>query len=272
MTASAPQTLSTGWEQHAPDGDTLLCDTVRNLAAFADHLASTCGGRSLDADGVHLGDLGSVVPFVNRAVLTRPPTAAALAALPGRLDDFYGRDRDPGRPGMLASAWPLPDLAPEGFVLMGHPPLMARPAGPTAAPPVPGLEIREAATAADLEVLQHTIVEAYPFDVPGAREPVLVPQAVGGALRLWVGWYEGRPVATALSFVAHGVNQIEWISTRAEVRGRGIGAAITAAAVDAAPDLPAVLTSSDLGRPVYERLGFLSLCRFTLLLFTGVRA
>ncbi len=50
----------------------------------------------------------------------------------------------------------------------------------------------------------------------------------------------------------------------ADVRGRGIGRAMTAAATAAATDRPAMLISSDDGRPVYDRLGYLPLLRFTL--------
>jgi len=48
------------------------------------------------------------------------------------------------------------------------------------------------------------------------------------------------------------------ISARPEVRGRGVGRAVTAAATVVAPDRPAMLISSDDGRPVYERLGYVA--------------
>lgn len=45
---------------------------------------------------------------------------------------------------------------------------------------------------------------------------------------------------------------------------------MTAHATLAAPNLPAVLIASDLGRPVYERLGYRPLLRYTL--WAGHRA
>jgi len=81
---------------------------------------------------------------------------------------------------------------------------------------------------------------------------------------LWVGRIDGRPVATAAAWVRGGLVGVEWISARPETRGRGVGAAVTWAATLADPTLPAMLIASDLGQPVYERMGYLRLTRFTL--------
>ena len=82
--------------------------------------------------------------------------------------------------------------------------------------------------------------------------------------RLWLGFVDGRPVATAAVHVAAGVNNVEMIATLEEDRGRGYGAAVTWAATTADPTLPAVLVASDLGRSVYERLGYTALTRWTM--------
>ena len=47
-------------------------------------------------------------------------------------------------------------------------------------------------------------------------------------------------------------------------RGRCAGAAITWAATTHHPDQPAVLIASDDGQPVYQRLGYLRLERWTV--------
>jgi predicted GNAT family acetyltransferase len=57
---------------------------------------------------------------------------------------------------------------------------------------------------------------------------------------------------------------VEMVSTRAAQRGNGYGAALTATAALAAPDRPSALLASDVGRPVYERLGFVAVLRWTL--------
>ena len=66
-----------------------------------------------------------------------------------------------------------------------------------------------------------------------------------------------------VAFVDEDVVAVEAVSTRDECRGRGYGAAITAAAT-ASADAPALLVASDLGRGVYANLGYLPILRYTL--------
>jgi hypothetical protein len=49
-----------------------------------------------------------------------------------------------------------------------------------------------------------------------------------------------------------------------EARGKGAGAAVTLAATTAFPDQAAVLIASDDGQPVYARLGYVRLERWTV--------
>jgi GNAT superfamily N-acetyltransferase len=144
---------------------------------------------------------------------------------------------------------------------------MYRPAGPLPDEPVHGLEVRVVADEATAHDWERTLVEAYPDPSlqpfrPGCFLPADLAAAPGW--RHWVGYLDGAAVATASAFVgAHHVD-VEMISARPEVRGRGVGRAVTAAATLAAPDRPAMLVSSDDGRPVYLRLGYVSIQRFTL--------
>ena len=54
------------------------------------------------------------------------------------------------------------------------------------------------------------------------------------------------------------------VATLPEERGKGYGVALTAAAIEAAPHLPAVLQASDMGQPVYRRLGFQDISSYAL--------
>jgi hypothetical protein len=83
-------------------------------------------------------------------------------------------------------------------------------------------------------------------------------------LRLWTGRVEGKPVGVSAAFVAAGITDVVFVATLSEARGRGYGAALTWRAALTEPGQPAMLLSSDLGRPVYDRMGFLPLLRFTL--------
>ena len=73
-----------------------------------------------------------------------------------------------------------------------------------------------------------------------------------------------EPIGTAGAWVSPAITLIELVSTRPECRGRGYGAALTAAATVVAPDQPAMLIASDDGRGVYDGLGYLPLQRHTL--------
>src|SRR4029079_14403256 len=144
-----------------------------------------------------------------------------------------------------------------------HPPLMVRPPGAVTVAGPDGLTIEPVRTAAQLAEFSEVIAGGYPGLGSGGA---VAHQAVvdSGVLHLFIGYLDGKPVATAGSAVNHGVVEVDWVCTLPQHRGRRIGAALTSAAPAVDPTLPAVLIASDEGRPVYERLGYLSMQRTTL--------
>jgi len=82
--------------------------------------------------------------------------------------------------------------------------------------------------------------------------------------RMWLGVVDGEPVGTAAAHVTDTLVDVEWISTKEAYRGRRIGEALTWAATLAAPELPAMLFASDIGQPIYRRMGYQNLARLTL--------
>jgi GNAT superfamily N-acetyltransferase len=172
----------------------------------------------------------------------------------------------PGRPLSLISAGPVPArLAGEGWQFVGHPPLMVRPAGGDAPPRPAELTIVDVVDDPGLEVFERTLIGAYPDGtlLPYRWGDVHDGRVLGGATRLFTGSVAGCPVATAAGHVAAGVNLVEMVATAADARGRGYGAALTWTAGTIGPQLPSVLIASDLGRPVYEALGYRAVDRWT---------
>lgn len=114
------------------------------------------------------------------------------------------------------------------------------------------------------EMLQQWIHTAgIGFDVPAQYEQVWYDFFVEAVLELpfrtYLARLHGRPVATSQLFLSAGVAGIYNVTCIPEARGQGIGAAIALAPSLAARGMGyrvAILQASDLGYPVYRRLGF----------------
>ncbi len=75
-------------------------------------------------------------------------------------------------------------------------------------------------------------------------------------LHLYLAWRGGRRIGTALALVHSTGVTVSAVAVQASERRQGIGAALTAQALQAAPELPATLSSSQIAAPTYRRLGF----------------
>jgi len=84
--------------------------------------------------------------------------------------------------------------------------------------------------------------------------------------RLYIGYLDRVPVASAVLLLSHGVASIFNVATLPEARGRGIGTAITLAALregrEAGYQL-GVIHSSKIGLGVYRRIGFEEVCKIS---------
>lgn len=265
LAAEDHEVLEDGRRAGTPDGDNLLLDYARAEAAAFGAMTAAKGGRVLDDDeaGLHLRDMAVGSPFGNVAALTAPVPESATADVVARLRDFYG-EAEAG-PYLVFSPWPTADWSEHGMVRVGHPPLMFRPPGPATAT-APGLRVVEAEDADTLADFERTLIEAYPAPEmqPWARGSMFAPGILDSAWRLFVGYEGDEPVGTAGAWVSPAITLVELVSTRPECRGKGYGAALTAAATVVAPGQPAMLIASDDGRGVYDRLGYLPLSRHTM--------
>ena len=266
-TIAAPpeEHLENGYAPATPAGDNLLLDYARAEARAFAEIAAVLDGRVADVEqyALHLRDSGLPTPFANAALLTRPVAEAEIDGLVDTTREFFGRT--PGGPYMVFSPWPLADLAPHGFAPVGHPPLMLRAPGGSA-PLADGLHIVRVDDGETLADFERTFIEAYPITEmqPWQRGAYLRDGVLDGNWRFFVGYEGDAAVATAAAYVAPTLTVVELVSARPECRGKGYGAAITAAATLTEPDRPAMLIASDLGRNVYARLGYAPILRYTL--------
>lgn len=77
--------------------------------------------------------------------------------------------------------------------------------------------------------------------------------------QLYLGYWNDKPVATNILFHGAGVASVYGVGTIASARGQGIGAIITLKPLLDARDMGfqyGVLFSTEMGHPVYKRLGF----------------
>jgi hypothetical protein len=247
--------------------DTIALDhsstvTDRAVVAMADralHAARTAGRPLLDEPDLAVARLGDRGFFTNTAHVLREP--ADWPDLVARIEAVV----PDGLPLSLISPYSVPPLGGERWQLVGHPPLMFRTPGGSEPGAPPELTITEVTDRDGLETFERTLVEGYP-------DPTLQPYRwgsyghegnLGGPTKFFLGTVAGRPVATAVGHVAADVVDVDMVATMADARGRGYGEAVTWAATRTETGLPAVLIASDPGRPVYERMGYVALSRWT---------
>lgn len=166
--------------------------------------------------------------------------AEVAADVPGIVCDSYARLTLPGREAEAAGHW-----------------MIREPSGRPSAWAVPGLQIRPVANDDDVAWFEYLAFLAAGDELPG-RSGELHPsgsQRLPG-LTLLIAEIDGEGVGTALSVVTSRVNNVGAVAVMPARRGRGIGSALTKAAIAVAPELPATLAATPSGRGVYRRLGF----------------
>jgi hypothetical protein len=259
--------LETGYGATSPHGDNLHNDFAQGEANAFGSLAAARGDRvgEFEEFGLVLTDSGSMSPFGNVAALRRPLRDSEWPGAARVMHHFYAQH--PGGPFIVFSAWPTPNLRDTGFGLVGHPPMMLRPPAPIDDRSIDGFEIRRVDDAAGARDWEYVMVHGYPVPELQPFEPGCFLPEPALAAKGWehhVGYLSGEPVATGSAYVDATHVHVEFISALDTARGKGIGRALTAAATLADPNRPAMLIASDLGRPVYDALGYLPLLRYTL--------
>ncbi len=132
----------------------------------------------------------------------------------------------------------------------------------TVAPP-PGLDLRPVSDAA--------MVAAYAGVEPVDGGDLQVRTAISrrafelAGCQLFIGYVDGRPAARSLALVTGEMVGVYNVFVRQEYRGRGFGRAMTAAVVAAGRQSGATaasLSATDLGLPLYQKMGFREVYRY----------
>jgi len=210
-----------------------------NLAALQLLLARAGGWPHEQGDGWVAADAAAATRFFSFTVLTRDGAEPTPTVYEGRRGpagwvemDLWGR--------------PAPGET-------RHPVLMRREPGPL---PPPDPRVTVARTSEQLAAAEQAL--AVGLEAPGL-------QGVLGARLL------DHPLVCAYASMACAVAfddgttvGVYLVGTAEPARGQGLGSAVTAAAMAALPERPALLTATVQGRPVYERLGFRVVGRATM--------
>jgi ribosomal protein S18 acetylase RimI-like enzyme len=143
---------------------------------------------------------------------------------------------------------------------------------PARCPPLPEkLVIRRVEDRGELLTFSRT--GAASFGMPASNLDVLVDGLVKGIRDgsfcggCYLGYYDGKPVATSLRYTSGRVAGVYFVATAKEYRRRGIGEAMTwKAAVDGRKEKCAisVLQASEVGRPVYEGMGYRTVATYQI--------
>ncbi|MFM9498973.1 GNAT family N-acetyltransferase [Streptomyces galilaeus] len=210
--------------------------------------------------GVADAQLNGVVSFGHARVAEKlPEIEQALSGLPWLW--WVGPDS-----GDTTAA----DLAEHGYEEVGSMPVMAIAVDSVrSAPPPTGLEIRRVENAGELTDWVHCYRSAFGIQAPRedlTRLESARPETSETLVR-FSGYVDGRLVGTAALYHHEDIAGIYVVGTLKEFRGRGIGTALTAAALDAGRERglrTGSLQASRMGTPVYERMGFEEVARYRL--------
>jgi GNAT superfamily N-acetyltransferase len=243
-----------------------------NGAEFLLAMGRAGGGVERDDAHVQWTIGGSPIDYHNAVVRADLTEETADAAIEASIAELRARNV-PGTWHVGPSMRP-PDLGRRlvrhGFAYAGDDIGMAidLARAPASTPAPSGLHIERVRDTGGLAAWVETLARGFGEGEREARWVGAVYRTIGLGddvpWRHFLAVLDGRPVATSSLFVAAGVGGVYFVFTAPEHRGQGIGAAVTLAALHEAMSLgceKAVLGSSEMGYPVYRRLGFVERCR-----------
>jgi GNAT superfamily N-acetyltransferase len=222
-------------------------------------LGSSLSGEVVENRSLHIASCGFRVRNFNFAWL-RPPFADLEGSI-RRATEYFGARKlpfrfmlrsqfEPGCTGALREAGLRASQRIPGMILA---PIRDGPAERQ------DLVVREVRSDGDLARYQETAFAGFGFPAESGRLFLTDRLLAMPNVRLYLGFLGDRAVCTSALCATGPVAGIYWVATLPDCRGRGLGEAVTWAAVRGGIRLGcrfASLQASAMGRPVYERMGF----------------
>lgn len=217
------------------------------------------GGELVERDGVFVASSGVAVAWINLAIVTRPledPAKGVAFAI-----DFFDQRKLPFVVRIREGVDPATERACADLGLPYSdtvPSLLMSPI--REAPPAPDdLSIRTCTSEADIADFQTVAGPCFGFSGDEVTR-LFTPRSLAAAKsEFYVGYHDGAPVACGALIVTDGLAGVQIIGCVPEARRKGYGEAMTWQAVRRGHELRcdiAGLQASEMGRPIYERMGF----------------
>jgi ketosteroid isomerase-like protein len=150
-----------------------------------------------------------------------------------------------------------------GMALLGDPGTQCAPAGLRIRRAVDDTGRRDYAQVTAAAYATYGAPPQYSDEAFAALASVCAPHIQG-----FVGYVESQPVAAAAVYLTHNVAGIGWVGTVPDQRGHGYAEAVTWAAIREGFRRGAAfanLQASPMGRPIYERMGFITPTEYRVL-------
>ncbi len=232
------------------------------------------GGFVSEGDGLLLTAISHPHPTMNTAIRVDPELPADRAL--ERAREFYG-ELGHGFGFSTKAGQQDDDLraaaTAAGLAELMSPPAMVVEEAIRESPTPDGIDIRVVETDDDVRNFADVAAGSWctyglPGEVPQAvfqrGASVLAPHIIGA-----IAYRGDQPISCALVLLSHGIGGVYWVSTVEDARGLGLGEAITRSVTNLGFDHGAKLISlqaSPMGDPIYRRMGFREIFKYTTLI------